>query len=82
MSEMMMMKHRVLASFSLFHNRDKNVANRTLESRSTVGFRHNPHPSMPDWDMTTDITILLALDRELGEASMDPCVLDIRNGMW
>ena len=76
MSEMMRMKHRVPVSFSRFHDCDKNVAKRTLESRFSVGFRHSSHPSMPDWDMTTDITILLALDRELGETSMDPCVLD------
>jgi hypothetical protein len=81
MSEMLMMKRRVLASFSLFHESDKNVAKQTLESRFSVGFRHNPHLSVPDWDMTTDITILLALDAELVEASMDPRVLDESN-LW
>jgi len=76
MSEMMKMKHRVLPSYSLFHNDDKNVVKHTLESRSTVGFRHDCHPTMPNWDMTTDITILLALDAERVETSMDPSVLD------
>ena len=84
MSEMMRMKHRVLPSFSLFHKCDKNVAKHTLESRSTVGFGHDCHPTMPDWDMTTDITILLALDAERVEPSMDPCVLDkkFEYGKW
>ena len=76
MSEMMRMKQRVLASFSLFHECDRNVAKHTLESSFTVGFRHNSHLLVPDWDMTTDITFLLALDAERVEASLDPSVLD------
>ena len=76
MSEMMRMKRRVLASTSLFHECDKNVANQSLESRFTVGTGHDSHLSMPDWDITTDITPLLAFDAELVEFSMDPCVLD------
>ena len=76
MSEMMRMKHRVLALTSLFHECDKNVANQSLESRFTVDFGHDSHPTMPDWDMTTDIILLLALDSELVEASMDPSVLE------
>ena len=72
----MRMKHRVLSSLSLFHNRDKNVAKQTLESRFTVGFKHYLHPLMPDWDMTTDITLQLAHDAHRVKASLDPCVLD------
>lgn len=76
MSEMMRMKRRVLASFSLFHECDNNVAKQSLKFRFTVSFGHGSHPSMPDWDMTTDITLLLALDSDLVEVSMDPSVLD------
>jgi hypothetical protein len=76
MTEMMRMKHWVQPSFSLFHKCDKNVAKHTFEFRSTVGFGHDTHPSLPDWDMTTDITILLALDAERVDASLDPRVLD------
>ena len=70
MTEMMRMKHWVQPSFSLFHKDDKNVV------KHTVGFGHETLPLLPDWDMTTDITFLLALDSERVETSLDPCVLD------
>ena len=81
MNEIMGMKQRVLTSFSLFHESDKNVAKHTLECTIAVGFRHELHPQMPDWDMTTDITFLMAHDTRRVIASLDPCVLDTRFNM-
>jgi hypothetical protein len=77
-SEVMKMKHRVLASFSLFHENDKNVVKHTLESTITVGFGHDTHPLLPDCYMIRDITILLARDARRVIPSLDPCVLDTK----
>ena len=75
MSEMIM-KSRVLTSFSRIHKSDNNVAKHTLECSIAAGFRHEIHLLLPDWDMTTDITILLARDARRVKTSLDPSVLD------
>ena len=75
MSELMM-KYRVLASFSLFHERDENVAKQTLESSIAAGLMHESSRLVTDWDMSKDITLLLARDAHRVNASLDPCDLD------